>query len=258
MIDYEPKRKIMNPAQKMKSIIDMLSEVKDRNVVAQKHGYCDFKGIQTYASRHGYKWNQKKQNFVSASAYAKQNESIDDKPKGRVAKVLSLIAKGMDAREIAKQLSFDSHKEMANYMRSKGYFWDMEKCTYVKRDIASEPERGDAELKQGNSDKTSDAESNGTESELERFRDILLMLEKNKTGIEKCLELKQEGLTVPRYLISGILVTKSVHMPTGLDQLTREYSREKNITQREVFEVALIEFFRRYGYKSEIDTILTT
>jgi hypothetical protein len=45
-------------------------------------------------------------------------------------------------------------------------------------------------------------------------------------------------------------------MVSTLDQLTRAYSQEKNITQREIFQVALIEFFKKYGYSREIDALL--
>jgi hypothetical protein len=61
---------------------------------------------------------------------------------------------------------------------------------------------------------------------------------------------------VPRYVIPGIPVTKSVHMMSPLDRLVRDFSKEKNISQREIFEVALVEFFRRYGYEREIETLL--
>jgi hypothetical protein len=57
-------------------------------------------------------------------------------------------------------------------------------------------------------------------------------------------------------LCQGVFVTKSVHMTNTLDQLVREYSKEKNISQRDIFSVALIEFFRRYGYEREINTLL--
>ena len=48
----------------------------------------------------------------------------------------------------------------------------------------------------------------------------------------------------------------AVHMPNTLDNLVKEYAREKNISQRDIFQVALIDFFRRYGYEREIDTLL--
>ena len=39
-------------------------------------------------------------------------------------------------------------------------------------------------------------------------------------------------------------------------RLTAEFSQEKNVTQREIVEAALIEFLQKYGYKNEIDALL--
>ena len=36
-------------------------------------------------------------------------------------------------------------------------------------------------------------------------------------------------------------------MSHDLDLLVRNFSKERNISQREIFEVALIEFFKKYG-----------
>ena len=54
---------------------------------------------------------------------------------------------------------------------------------------------------------------------------------------------------VPRYIVPGIATTKTVHMMNTLVQLVADFSQEKNITQREIFEVALIEFFKSTGTK---------
>ena len=68
-------------------------------------------------------------------------------------------------------------------------------------------------------------------------------------------KIESQG-SIPRYAVPGIFVTKSVHMINHLDQLVRDFSKEKNISQRELFEVALVEFFQKYGYKDEIETLI--
>ena len=35
-----------------------------------------------------------------------------------------------------------------------------------------------------------------------------------------------------------------------------EFSKEKNVTQRDVMEGALIEYLQKYGFKREIETLL--
>ena len=35
-----------------------------------------------------------------------------------------------------------------------------------------------------------------------------------------------------------------------------EFSREKNVTQREIVETALVEYLQKYGFKQEIEALL--
>ena len=39
-------------------------------------------------------------------------------------------------------------------------------------------------------------------------------------------------------------------------RLAAEFSKEKNVTQREIMEAALIEFLQKYGFKREINSLL--
>lgn len=41
-----------------------------------------------------------------------------------------------------------------------------------------------------------------------------------------------------------------------LDQMVQDFRKEKNIHQREILEVALTEFFQKYGYQREVETLL--
>jgi hypothetical protein len=68
--------------------------------------------------------------------------------------------------------------------------------------------------------------------------------------------VSSEAGQIPRYALPGAFVTKSVHMTNTLDQMVRDYSKEKNINQREIFEVALIEFFQKYGFECEVEAML--
>lgn len=50
----------------------------------------------------------------------------------------------------------------------------------------------------------------------------------------------------------GVFATKSVHMVSPLDMMVRDFSREKNVSQRDMFAAALLEFFRKYSCKREV------
>lgn len=47
-------------------------------------------------------------------------------------------------------------------------------------------------------------------------------------------------------------------MTNVLDQMIRDFIQEKNINQREIFEVALIEFMQKYGFREEVDMLLNS
>ena len=78
----------------------------------------------------------------------------------------------------------------------------------------------------------------------------------NKEGLQSLLGASVASGQIPRFTLQGLFVTKSVHMTNTLDQMVRDFSKEKNINQREIFEVALIEFFQKYGYAREVETLL--
>ena len=67
---------------------------------------------------------------------------------------------------------------------------------------------------------------------------------------------EQELGQIPRYAVPGIPVTKSIYMKNQLAQLVTDFSKEKNIKQNDIVEAALIEYFKKYGYKSEVETLL--
>lgn len=91
------------------------------------------------------------------------------------------------------------------------------------------------------------------------YKELLDYLLEKEEILKQLLDEKEaietDGI-IPRYAIPGVFVTKSVHMTNHLDQLVRDFSKEKNISQRELFEVALVEFFQKYGYKEEIDRLM--
>lgn len=65
-----------------------------------------------------------------------------------------------------------------------------------------------------------------------------------------------ESKSIPRYQVKGMYGTKAMRMANVLDELARRYSMERNISQREMFEVAVIEFFLKYGYREEVEGFL--
>lgn len=67
--------------------------------------------------------------------------------------------------------------------------------------------------------------------------------------------MKEDG-KIPRYALPGMVRTKAIYMSDTVAKLAAEFSREKNITQREVMEAALVEYLQKYGFKQEVEALL--
>jgi hypothetical protein len=230
-----------------------LAEGKNRHEAATLLGYQSYMGLHNYMVRHNYIWNNEIGNYFNSddnttiTKVIRMKESI---PGSKISSIISEFQNGLSSREIAKRFNFESTRDMASYMRIKGYFWDINIKNYKKQtdetiDIIMEV--NDEEIK-NDKEKNPDAKFN--------YNELLEFLDSNIEKLQVMLREDFNKGNIPRYVLCGINVTKSVHMVSTLDQLTRAYSQEKNITQREIFQVALIEFFKKYGYSREIDALL--
>lgn len=77
---------------------------------------------------------------------------------------------------------------------------------------------------------------------LEKYLPLLHFLYENRDGLYQLIfGIKEDG-KIPRYAVPGIVKTKAVYMNNTVAKLAAEFSKEKNITQREVMETALIEY----------------
>lgn len=255
--------------ERVNVILRGLVEGKTRDELAKELGYKNYKTLDIYMRRKNFKWDRDKQNYIPAySRLDKQEIDLALLRSSKVATVISLFQKeGADAKTIAKRLGFADHRDLANYMKAKGYRWSSELGNYqrvygqLQEEAEGRPEAteelqdshgGGVAVTAPMAPKMTRADA----AQLERYLPLLEMLERNKDRLVDLIVPGAESGKVPRYAVPGIFVTKSVHMTNTLDSLVREYSKEKNISQRDIFAVALIEFFRRYGYEREIETLL--
>jgi hypothetical protein len=58
------------------------------------------------------------------------------------------------------------------------------------------------------------------------------------------------------HLFPGQVRTKAIYMSNTIAKLAGEFSKEKNIAQREVVEGALVEYLIKYGYRREVEAPL--
>lgn len=218
---------------------ELLSNGKDKYQVAREVGYKDASGLDKYAKRLGYVWNRNIKNYE-----LKDDTELVVCPSKKVAKILSMIKIGSSIESIVKYFRMENSQALADYMRKKGYEWTSEKGTYIRRNMILYSE--DEEREQND-----DIYKSSEDEDI----DIMKLLESNKGKLIELLAFKPKN-TIPRYLLKGMPVTKGFFISVEIDRLIKDFSREKNISQKDIIQTVLIEFFNKYGFSNEVDMLL--
>ncbi|MEQ2465131.1 hypothetical protein [Niallia hominis] len=240
---------------KVKGILKLLGEGFSREEVAEQYRYSTYRSMDSFMSRRNFVWDKRKGTYVPADAIKASLETMMNFPSDRVRRiVMELNKEGADLKQIALKVGFENHLEMASYMKSKGFEWSHESGNY----LSTSPTSPNAEETAAtvSSDASLESSCSIVNSDIQQFLPLLEWLATNREGIKSLLGASVASGQIPRFTLSGTFVTKSVHMTNTLDLMVRDFSKEKNINQREIFEVALIEFFQKYGYEREVETLL--
>jgi hypothetical protein len=240
--------------QQINQIIFDLSRGIDKDTVARKYGYSQFLNLNTVMNRKGYSWDSKKQNFTKHSTIIQKSNIINTCSRGKVNQVIRALEKDKDARSIARELGFKSHREMANYMAEKGYHWDHTRKNYIQN---AHYEEAPAEISKAvlPIEQPTGSANNGTIEISEEYKEILQFLVLKKDKLYEILLEGEIARSLPNYIIPGRTFTKSIQITEAFDQLLKAFSEEKNIPQKNIVQIALIEFFQKYGYKHEVEAM---
>ncbi len=253
MAKAEPLQPIYD--ERVKGILKLLSDGLSREEVAGQYRYSTYRSMDSYMNRRNFVWDKRKGTYVPADAIKASIETIVNFPSDRVRRiVMELNKEEADLKEVAIKVGFENHLEMASYMKSKGFEWSQEARNYLS--TASTIPNDKESAVTASSDASLDGSISIGNDSIEQFLPLLEWLASNKEGLQSLLGATVASGQIPRFTLSGTFVTKSVHMTNTLDLMVRDFSKEKNINQREIFEVALIEFFQKYGYEQEVETLL--
>lgn len=264
-----------------KYILKNLMEGKSREDIALELNHKNYRTLDMYMRRRGYFWDSVRQTYILKSTDPLYN-SFSPTANGKVQRIISLFDNGLEPMDVAKKVGMPDHRSMAAYMKSKGYIWSTEKQNYAllkgeqNKDNSVEINSEAFTSASNNSNLMEDidsinnkdivnhnsitTENNIPSPQLGRLENLLPMLEminKNKDRLAELLSINSCA-TIPRYVVGGITITKSLCMSHSLAELIKEFSKEKNISQREIFEVAIIEFFKKYGYEKEINALFSS
>jgi len=254
---------------KVKAILAELTGGKTREEIAREMGYKGVRSLDMYIRRRHFRWDKHRGTYVPAAS--RQQGAPELPASSKLAAVIRQHSQGAEPKQIAKNLGFAGHLEMAQYMKSKGYVYSDDHNTYVKKvgEITEEnPTETETQIKtrtdrdtETGAEITNQSTANGGNNDRppgisQEEREVLEILCRNRDQLIELLMPASDSGRIPRYALGGTFVTKSVHMSSRLDRMVRDFSAERALRQREIFEVALIEFFRRYGFEREVETML--
>ncbi len=230
---------------KTQIILQMFSEGYGCKEIAEKIGYKNSKQISCYMRRKGYRWDEKNNTYL-----AENEEHLDQSIKisSESSKADSMVVdfnNGSDLKIIVEKYGFENNLELGNYLRRNGYSWDNQAGTYVldKQEPGSAFEKKQVVTTSSPEGKLDQASQERQVNNEKRFREIKA---DDSSHIRK----------LPRYVIPGHTILKTMGITVRLNELIRAYAREYNLSQKEIFTIALIGFFEKYGYKDKLDFTL--
>jgi hypothetical protein len=237
-----------NSDEKLRILLASLESGETREQLADRLGYQSVKSLDSFLRRRDYIWDRHQHKYVAKPSPSATSEELPLRQPERVARVLALWnAPGAEARTVAKQAGFADHREMARYMAAHRYTWSSATNTYV----STQQPNAFPDTVEETANEYAEPEAM-SESSWTNYESLLEWLSNRKEMLHSLLTLSNDPKFLPRYLVPGVLVTKSIHISHLLAQLARDYSQDKRVSQREIFEVALIEFFQRHGYHDEV------
>jgi hypothetical protein len=249
--------------ERVNEILQGLAEGLEREELAEMFGHSNYKTLDMYMRRRNFTWDSTKQTYVPKVSTV--NETKDKvKPHTKASIVIETMQEpDFEIEEVCKKAGFKDHRELAEYMTAKGYLWSPDQSNYIKKIgkvEAIKPKHYEADpIREDKTDRLETKQLPKNEELLDKFQSYLPLFEMLDKHKEKLLELVMPrglGDSIPRYIVPGRPSGKTIQMSESLQDMAVEYCNQKNIKQRELFEVALIEFFSKYGYEYEIESLL--
>lgn len=236
-----------NPAvyedTKIKETLAMLAQGKSKEYIVTHFGNKNWSSVDVYFRRRGFRWNGTTFEPVAETSLSAAEEAKFIQTKAAQI-VRQLSVKHADIRQIAIKNGFPNVEELSEYMKSQGYVWDstMKNYTYDETSVQ----------------KAASSSSNlsiNKEEGLENYQHLLDYLLTKKERLFELLEIENNG-TLPRYKFKGAKANKTLGIPTSVQTLLNDFSKEFNVTQRDIIEIALAEFFKKYGYEEQLNQVL--
>lgn len=243
-------------------ILKEINEGKNREDIYKKYGYSSIRTMDAFFRRRGF--------IIKNGKYIKRDEyrsKMLDQISGGVPFRAQMIADKFkkdgvlaNPSDIAKTFGFKDYSEMNTYMRNSNMFYNSSTKTYeprITKQVNPLSELADRDAKVELAKQIIDNDDDNNTDSNNKYYSLLNFLYENK---ERLIELCTPALsdnTPQRYLIPGSKKVKSIYLSKGLSAIIDDFSHSKNITIREMVEGAVIEYLIKYGYRSEIEILLS-
>ncbi|ANS76116.1 hypothetical protein AWM70_17265 [Paenibacillus yonginensis] len=255
--------------QRVKEILKGLSQKIPRDQLAQQFGHKNYKTLDIYMRRKNFTWDQTNRTYVPKVTGSQAKEKV--MPTSKAGIVVEMMKEpDYDIERICSAVGFRDNRQLAEYMTSKGYTWSSADRTYKKEfgrvEQHNGPEGKEREVLIEEPTETSRAsmappvpvqwtDSQDPVTFIQQYEPLLQWLKANQSRISEMIEPTRAD-TLPRYILPGRATGKTIQMSDSLQDMAVTFCNERNIKQRELFEVALIEFFKKYGYHYEVANLM--
>jgi hypothetical protein len=254
--------------KRVNEILNGLSQKIPRDQLAEQFGHKNYKTLDIYMRRRNFTWDHADLTYVPKLTGNVANEKV--MPTSKAGIVVEMMKEAnFDIELICSKAGFQDHRQLAEYMTTKGYTWSSTDQMYKKEfgRVESDTEPVGKVMKavstiESTACSESEMRTNTPWSQsqdpltvIQQYGPLLQWLESNKDKICRWMEPTQSD-TLPRYIIPGKANGKTIQMSESLQDMAVTFCNERNIKQRELFEVALIEFFKKYGYGYEVANLM--
>ena len=241
---------------RVKRILELM-RYKTRTEAAEEMNYKHWKSLDMYMRRKNFVYDGKSQQYVPIPDEKRFMNNPRNFAPTKVVNIIDAFEnENVDPKEIAKKEGFKDHKELAKYMKMKGYEWNSYRNNYLKI-VGDSNELDDAIAEiEVPSEVYNESLAKTSKENIYDYLPFIRFIYEQRDAIYELLTGVREDGKIPRYAIPGILKTKAIYMSDSLGKVTAEFCREKNINQREVYEAALIEYLKKYGFKDEVEFLL--
>ncbi|MFD1031863.1 hypothetical protein [Metaplanococcus flavidus] len=230
---------------RIKETLTLLAEGKTKEEIALHFNHKNWKTIDMYFRRRGFKWEE---GMYVLSPKKQPNAQVDAAvTQTKAAQIIRQLGQQYaDIEEIAHKQGFRTIEELGEYMKGKGYIWNGEENTYVYDERARKVTGSDKPLER--------TVLPAVSQDAGAYGELLAFLAKHQDKLVDLLETKTDA-TLPRYKFKGTKTNKTLGLTTTVQVLLNDYSKEFNVTQRDIVEVALADFFKQYGYEEQLNQI---